>query len=363
MISGLQLQQWWRTRVMPELSLSEWEYLIPLLRRQQMLARFAWRCNLDAMPIPAYAKRHIQNAVRLVDKQRAQVEMEAAMLHRAIASTRQLVFLKGAAYSLLQHCHASQGRMYSDIDLLVVFSDIKSVEQDLCLQGFIPDEIDPYDDLYYRRWAHEIPPLRHIERGTVLDVHHQLLPPISGRAPDLTPFWQSIRQTPQGHWVLGPAAMYLHSTIHLFCNEEIKHGWRDLTDLALLAEEFDSPEFWQELITLAQTSGFAPELWFSLDQLQRSGMLQLPEAAHTWWQSYQPSLLARTLWRATYTRILSPNRPSWLWTTLLAIRGHWQKMPLPILLKHTAMKGYRAIVSALFGPQFLIKDKDQPHQS
>ena len=35
--------------------------------------------------------------------------------------------------------------------------------------------ISPYDDRYYRTWAHELPPLRHRERGVELDLHHNLL--------------------------------------------------------------------------------------------------------------------------------------------------------------------------------------------
>ncbi len=42
---------------------------------------------------------------------------------------------------------------------------------------------DPYDDLYYRRWMHELPPLVHSERGQLVDVHHTILPLTAGRSP------------------------------------------------------------------------------------------------------------------------------------------------------------------------------------
>lgn len=357
MIKPEQLHLWWRERKMPELSLVEWGMLIPLLRQHQMLARFALRFDLLSKPLPEYAKRHITNACRIAEKQLGQVQYEADYIRSIVKPGQQVVFLKGAAYSLAGPIQAGLGRTYSDIDVLVAKDQLADIEFNLLLHGYIGDELDPYDDMYYRRWAHEIPPLQHAERGTVLDVHHQLLPPISGRAPDLTPFWHNIRPTPQGHWVLGPAAMYLHSTIHLFCNEEIKHGWRDITDLALLAEEFDSAEFWQDLIQLAQTSGFKAELWMSFDQFERSSMYKLPAIARKWYLSYRPTWLERWLWRATYARLLSPSKPAWCWRALLAIRGHWQKMPLPILIKHCLMKLYRVSVSGLLGPQFFIKDK------
>ena len=35
---------------------------------------------------------------------------------------------------------------------------------------------DGYDDAYYRRWMHELPPLIHRDRDRMIDVHHTILP-------------------------------------------------------------------------------------------------------------------------------------------------------------------------------------------
>ncbi len=43
---------------------------------------------------------------------------------------------------------------------------------------------DPYDDLYYRQWMHELPPLVHGERGRMVDVHHTILPLTARPTPD-----------------------------------------------------------------------------------------------------------------------------------------------------------------------------------
>ena len=43
---------------------------------------------------------------------------------------------------------------------------------------------DPYDDAYYRRWMHELPPLIHRERDRMIDVHHTILPLTARITPD-----------------------------------------------------------------------------------------------------------------------------------------------------------------------------------
>ena len=50
--------------------------------------------------------------------------------------------------------------------------------------GWLRMKIDPYDDRYYRVWMHEIPPLRHRERKTEIDLHHTILPRTSRLKPD-----------------------------------------------------------------------------------------------------------------------------------------------------------------------------------
>lgn len=341
------LQTCWNSQQFPVLTPKQWAWLIPRLRKEQMLARLAFRCRLlDTSELPDYARRHLQNACRLALKQQLQVECEAELLQQLLGELDYCVFLKGAAYSLLAG-EVGQGRLYSDIDILIPKQQVTAAEQVLCLHGFIPDDIDPYDDRYYRRWSHEIPPLRHASRGTVLDVHHQIIPPISGRAPDLTQLLQGKRLTSQGFQVLAQEAMFLHSAIHLFCNEEIKYGWRDLLDLSLMLEQ-DTVDA-KRLIELATSTGFASELALALRSLiAQTGQCLSPEL-HSWLklQPQQPVVS----W--CFSQVLQPQLcSSWtreLASKLLTLRGHWMKMPLTILCKHSASKIWRSLARLVVG--------------
>ena len=49
-------------------------------------------------------------------------------------------------------------------------------EQLLLHAGWSHMKADEYDQHYYREWMHELPPLQHKERGTVVDLHHGILP-------------------------------------------------------------------------------------------------------------------------------------------------------------------------------------------
>jgi len=46
----------------------------------------------------------------------------------------------------------------------------------LMLEGWVSGHRSAYDQRYYRKWMHEIPPMTHIRRQTVLDLHHNILP-------------------------------------------------------------------------------------------------------------------------------------------------------------------------------------------
>ena len=109
---------------------------------------------------------------------------EVAHVEGALAATGvPFILLKGAAY-LLAGLKAARGRMFSDIDILVPRRALPDVEAALMLSGWASANITPYDQRYYRRWMHELPPLKHISRRTLLDVHHAILPTTARLKPD-----------------------------------------------------------------------------------------------------------------------------------------------------------------------------------
>jgi len=354
-----------------QLPLSVWVQVIRVLRYQQCLARIGWRLQDSglATELPVYALNHLKNADLIAQKQYHQVHYEAMLLQRQLQPlTSHLLFLKGAAYSLNDDSAVGRGRTYSDIDLLVDRKSLPVIEKELCLYGFVAEDLDEYDQKYYREWSHEIPPLRHGSRGTLLDIHHNLLPLITGRAPDISLFFRHTRQTNAGYTVFSPAAMFLHSTVHLILSEEIKHGFRDITDLYLIIEQYQNNDFWQELVSLSIESGFAIEVFLALRYLEKILSLQVPVAVHQKLSTYRPSEFRLRSLDFIFLRKLKPAHPSFgnhsdvVADWLLLLRGHYLKMPLHILLKHLGRKFYLQAVSAVFGSNFLDK-KTENHRN
>ena len=98
--------------------------------------------------------------------------------------------------------------------------------------GWQPIKLDPYHQRYYRTWMHELPPLRHRERGTVVDLHHTILPPTSRLKPDPAQLWAAARRLGGGPvHVLAPADMVLHGAAHLFQDGDLRRALRDLVDI------------------------------------------------------------------------------------------------------------------------------------
>ena len=94
-----------------------------------------------------------------------------------------VVLLKGGAY-VMAGLPAGRGRLMSDLDILVPRERLPEVEGALSARGWETLEADSYDDYYYRNWTHELPPMRHRDRNTELDVHHTILPPLGSLKPD-----------------------------------------------------------------------------------------------------------------------------------------------------------------------------------
>lgn len=342
------------------LSKSEWRDLILVARANSLLPRVASILLSDAdndFHIPPTAHAHLVASIRHETLFHNQVINEVKLVNAKIsrALNNKLIVLKGAGY-VIADSKAAKGRIFSDIDLLVLKDDIPKVERALHLFGFVSDTDSEYDQKYYREWAHEIPPLRHFQRGTVLDVHHNIIPVVSGRAPNIEFFFESTIETEYGVEVLRPAAMFLHSAIHLFFSEEFTNGFRDLSDLSLLLDEIvgdvDEVDY---LFELAENTGFENELFLAFRYLARVFNKHVPANVIQNFKYPQPKGIRLAIDDFIFGKVLAANHrlvdvkfrriAEWL----AFVRGHLLKMPFNILVKHTAAKLWRSIVKSVTG--------------
>lgn len=323
-------------RVLASLGLPQWELLIRQARSADLLSRLAHLADLDA--VPAAPRAHLVAARILWEAQEEAVRREVWQIRQALARTGvEVILLKGAAY-VYAGLPAARGRVFSDIDILVPRAALPQVEAALMLHGWATTHHDPYDQRYYREWMHELPPMQHVGRQTVLDVHHTIVPPTARLKPDAAKLFAAAVPV-AGHpglKVLAPGDMVLHAAAHLFLNEELSHGLRDLTDLDILLRHFEqSRSFLNELKARAAEL----ELEQPLDcALRYAGcMLGTPVPASKKTRLLDP----------LYLRALQPPHPSAsdAWTPLarwlLFVRAHWMRMPPGRLARHLAVKALR----------------------
>ncbi|MDP5459384.1 nucleotidyltransferase family protein [Alishewanella sp. SMS8] len=340
-----------------QLNAQQWVNVILVLRHQQLLARYSYRFKSAKifLNLSEYAQHHLRNAEILADKQYRQIDSEAEELIDLLEPLNVTpVFLKGAAYALQPQLKPGLGRTFSDIDLLVPKQNIMAIEQRLALFGYLGEPISAYDEHYYRNWTHEIPPVRHHARGTVLDIHHNLVPLVSGRAPNIAAFERHVITTDQGYAVLDLPAITLHSLIHLFFNETFKNAFRDLTDLHLLFSDF-SEEDWTEILKLSAETGFQFELMLAVRYCQQLLQTTVPCWVCQQLENGQPAAWRMRLLDFIFGYTLLPKHPlttskkQKLAVFFAFVRGHFLKMPLHILLGHLTMKSFFGLRDAIFG--------------
>ncbi|WP_174861862.1 nucleotidyltransferase domain-containing protein [Sulfuriferula plumbiphila] len=338
-----------------QFSMAEWDTLIRQGRRADLLARLhglVQEKNLLAS-LPEAPRAHLQAARVVADKQATAVAWEVRKIRAAIAHTgAPLILLKGAAYCMAALA-AGRGRVFSDVDILVPRQRINHVEAALMLHGWVATQHDAYDQRYYRTWMHEIPPLLHIRRLSVIDVHHAILPETARLRPDpalLLAAAQPIADEP-GVYTLAPADMVLHSASHLFCGE-FGHGLRDLSDIDLLLREFGTVAgFWDGLVARAQSLDLARPLYYALHWATRLFATPVPPIVLREIDACaRPSTPVKTLMNALLQRTLAPDHASCRDAlsvparALLYARAHWLRMPPHLLAYHLAHK-------ALFPPR------------
>jgi hypothetical protein len=346
-----------RALVQPELlvdwSLPEWEVFVRQARHAELLARIGSRLSfLEILDhVPLRARPHFDSALQLVSAQHNEVHREIAHLRNALApSGVPLVLLKGAAY-VAAKLPAAAGRGFADIDLLVPKARLPDVESALMMNGWLTSHHSAYDQRYYREWMHELPPMQHLQRGTVIDVHHTIVPLTSRLRPDATKLIAS--SVPVGGEdalrVLCPVDMVLHSMTHLFYSEELGHGLRDLSDIDLLLRHFSAadPAFFERLARRAGELGLSRPLFYGLRYA--GAILETPVPGRRDSAAAGPGpnravvgtmdmLWRRALRSPHETAALPLTRPALF---ALYLRAHWLRMPFDLLARHLAIKAWQ----------------------
>ncbi len=329
----------------------DWTLALHQARFTGLVGRMADGLLLDSkLPgdiCPRAVRGHLEAALRVCRAQRAEVSREARFLDQALANLgAPVILLKGAAYAAAD-LPAARGRVFSDMDILVPKVALAKAESLLAVHGWMTTEESEYNQQYYRQWMHELPPLRHLQRGTVLDVHHTILPETARLRPDAAKLIEAAVPLPTTRvlHVLSPVDMLLHSMTHLFMNDDMTHGLRDLSDLDLLLRgPYGQDSIWARLLPRARELNLQRPLFYALRCLRRITDLPIPEkllAAAAEDGPGQP--LGRTMdW--IWSQALFPPAPSKskagrdLALAALYVRGHWLRMPPPMLFKHLAIK-------------------------
>jgi hypothetical protein len=147
--------------ILPLMNLADWDLVIRQGRRAGLLARLAIQlAERDLLArVPAAPRSHLAAERILAEKHARDVRWEVRCIRQALAPIGvDLILLKGAAY-ILADLPPARGRLFNDVDILVPKSALADVERALLRAGWTGGAIDPYDDRYYRRWMHQIPPL------------------------------------------------------------------------------------------------------------------------------------------------------------------------------------------------------------
>lgn len=351
-MSAPQLSDLWPTpTTRPTPSLRDWESLLGQARQSGLQGRLAHQFSSQGwLPdVPAAPRHHLQSALQLAHRQWHEVNWEARCIRRALEGIdTPVVVLKGAAY-LLADLPPARGRIFSDIDLLVDKSFIQAVEDALFAAGWISEERDPYNIRYYREWMHEIPPIRHVHRGTTIDLHHTITPPTSRFKVDGAQLLNRIQPIPNhpGLYTLHPVDMVLHSAAHLFTEGEFGKGLRDLLDLHDLIAHFShTPTFWDELLERANALGLQVPLSHALTHLQRLFATSPPQHLQSQVRALDRSIVSKHLMSALLNLALRPDHPdcdrpcTGLARWLLYVRAHHLRMPLYLVVPHLVRKAF-----------------------
>jgi len=214
-----------------------WSALLCTAHAERLSGTLASR--LAGLPIPGRAAEILETARLNAAAARTRALWEVEMARRALLPLGiPVILLKGSAF-LAAGLDAGQGRLVGDLDILVPRDALAQVEDVLLAAGWEWLKTDAYDDAYYRRWMHELPPMIHRDRDAMIDVHHTILPLTARPRPDAAALIADSVLLENGLRVLCPADMVVHAAAHLLADGDLGGGLRNLWDIDRLVRASD----------------------------------------------------------------------------------------------------------------------------
>jgi len=307
----------------------DWAGLISAARAEQLMGSLAFR--MADQVVPARVAAIFEGARQDAAYARTQALWEAEMARRALAHLDvPVILMKGTAFHAAD-LDACIGRSVGDLDIMVPRVRLDAVEAALLDAGWERmKEAEGYDDIYYRQWMHELPPLIHRTRDRMIDVHHTILPLTARPRPDAEALIADSVALDSGLRILSPADIIVHAAAHLFADGDLAGGLRNLWDIDRLLREFAAadPDFWAKLDIRAERHQL-------VRAVHRAGRLArdlyatpVPES----WRVrasgdflFKARLLARNGWGQEKSKLLRFG---------FYVRSHWLRMPPLMLARH-----------------------------
>lgn len=306
----------------------DWTSLLAIARAERLDGSLAYR--LADLPLPAAIGRTLEDARAEATFGRSRAMWEVEMARRALNPLGIApILLKGSAFAF-SGLPAGLGRVVGDLDILVPHDRLGEVEAAMLGAGFEWAKDDFYDQAYYRRWMHELPPLVHRDRASMIDIHHTILPPTARRTPNAAALIQASIEIAPGLRILSPEDMIIHAVTHLLADGDLAGGLRNLWDIDRLLRLFAATaHFWRNLAGRAALHDMREPLALGLRLAERLFAtpvdLRIAGYDHVADSLFVRRMLARDGWGR-------PTRP----VNRLAfyIRSHWMRMPPLLLARH-----------------------------
>lgn len=324
------------------LDLPKWDMCLRQARLAGVLASLQGRlanCHLLER-LPHVVRDHLRAARAIADAQQRSLRWELRCIRLALAGVcDDFIVLKGSAYALAE-LPPSLGRLQSDVDILVPLERIGAVEHALLTNGWQGVKLEEYDQFYYRKWSHELPPLVHKERGTTIDVHHSILPIMGRLHPDSRRLLAASKRIDgTSYWRLADVDMVLHAAAHLFQDGDGSQCLRGLLDLDGLMRAFSGgSRFWEHLQARAPEMELQRPMYYALRYCDRYLGTPFPPEVLRYsatWAPPAPLLYCtdRLIHTVLHEDPRHPRHGS-ASRALLYLRSHWLRMPPMLLLRH-----------------------------